>query len=85
MRVRSFISAVLMILACSCLAVRAQDEFPTRMITLVVPLTPGTTIDILARLYADKLLEVLGPADRGDEPPGAGGIIGGGGGHQCER
>ena len=76
MRVRSFISAVLMILACSCLPARAQDKFPTRMITLVVPLTPGTTIDILARLYADKLSKLLGQQIVVMNRPGAGGIIG---------
>jgi tripartite-type tricarboxylate transporter receptor subunit TctC len=35
--------------------VRAEDAFPSRLITIVTPLTPGTTIDILARLFADRL------------------------------
>ena len=39
---------------------QAAEQFPARQITLVVPLTPGTTIDILARLYADKLGKLLG-------------------------
>jgi len=30
----------------------AQEHYPTRLITVVVPLTAGTTIDILARLFA---------------------------------
>jgi tripartite-type tricarboxylate transporter receptor subunit TctC len=35
--------------------VRAEESFPSRLITIVTPLTPGTTIDILARLFADRL------------------------------
>jgi tripartite-type tricarboxylate transporter receptor subunit TctC len=34
---------------------RAQETYPSRLITIVTPLTPGTTIDILARLFADRL------------------------------
>jgi tripartite-type tricarboxylate transporter receptor subunit TctC len=35
--------------------VRAEESYPSRLITIVTPLTPGTTIDILARLFADRL------------------------------
>jgi tripartite-type tricarboxylate transporter receptor subunit TctC len=35
--------------------VRAEVQYPSRLITIVTPLTPGTTIDILARLFADRL------------------------------
>jgi len=55
---------------------RAQDQFPTRPITLVVPLTPGTAIDILARLYADKLSALLRQQVVVLNKPGAGGIVG---------
>lgn len=53
------------------------DEFPSRTISLVVPLTPGTTVDIQARLYADKLSQILGKSVVVLNKPGAGGIIGG--------
>jgi tripartite-type tricarboxylate transporter receptor subunit TctC len=56
--------------------VRAADQFPARPITLVVPLTPGTTIDILARIYADRLSQILGQPVVVLNRPGAGGIIG---------
>ena len=42
----------------------------------MVPLTPGTTIDILARLYADKLGKLLGQQIVVMNRPGAGGIVG---------
>lgn len=34
---------------------RAEESYPSRLITIVTPLSPGTTIDILARLFADRL------------------------------
>src|ERR1700751_3341872 len=55
---------------------QAAEQFPARQITLVVPLTPGTTIDILARLYADKLGKLLGQQVIVLNKPGAGGIGG---------
>jgi len=73
--VRLFMAALL--LASMTLTARAADQFPSRLITLVVPLTPGTAIDILARLYADKLSQVLGQQIVVLNKPGAGGVIGG--------
>ncbi len=73
--VRLIIAALL--LATHTLPAGAADQFPARLITLVVPLTPGTTIDILARLYADKLAQVLGQQIVVLNKPGAGGVIGG--------
>jgi tripartite-type tricarboxylate transporter receptor subunit TctC len=55
---------------------QAAEPFPARQINLVVPLTPGTTIDILARLYADKLGKLLGQQVVVLNRPGAGGIVG---------
>jgi tripartite-type tricarboxylate transporter receptor subunit TctC len=54
----------------------AQDQFPTRPITLVAPISPGTAIDILARLYADRLMQILGQQVIVLNKPGAGGIVG---------
>ena len=39
---------------------RAEDAFPSKPITIVAPITPGTAIDIMARLYADKLSKHFG-------------------------
>ncbi len=62
-------------LACLCDATRAQDQYPSRVITIVVPITAGTTIDILARLYADKLATRFGQQVVVANRPGAGGMI----------
>jgi tripartite-type tricarboxylate transporter receptor subunit TctC len=69
--------AAALLLAAIALPARAADQYPSRLITLVVPLTPGTTIDILARLYADKLSQFLGRQIVVLNKPGAGGVIGG--------
>jgi tripartite-type tricarboxylate transporter receptor subunit TctC len=71
---RLFVSALFLFTALA-LPARAEDVFPSRLITLVVPLTPGTTIDILARLYADKLSTLLGQQIVVLNKPGAGGAI----------
>jgi tripartite-type tricarboxylate transporter receptor subunit TctC len=55
---------------------RAQEQFPNHPITLVAPISPGTAIDILARLYADRLAQILGQPVVVLNKPGAGGIVG---------
>ena len=55
---------------------RAQEPYPSRTINLVAPITPGTAIDILARLYADKISKSLGQQVVVDNRAGAGGMIG---------
>jgi tripartite-type tricarboxylate transporter receptor subunit TctC len=76
MSFRILFAVALFALFASTVPGRAAEEFPSRQITLVVPLTPGTTIDILARLYADKLGKLLGQQIVVMNRPGAGGIVG---------
>lgn len=52
------------------LPAQAQD-FPTKPITIVVPLAPGSGMDTLARLYADKLQQSLGKPVIIENKPGA--------------
>src|SRR5687768_9613524 len=39
---------------------QAQGDYPSRPVTLVVPLPPGGTNDMMARAIADKLSAALG-------------------------
>ena len=58
-----------------CAAAAEQEQYPSRLITVVVPLTPGTTIDILARLFAESLSKRFGQQVIVANRPGAGGLI----------
>ena len=54
----------------------AQDKFPSRPITLVVPFPPGGSVDIMARQYSEPLSRVLGVPIVVENRPGAGGSVG---------
>jgi tripartite-type tricarboxylate transporter receptor subunit TctC len=54
----------------------AQAAYPNRPIRLIVPYTPGTGIDILARLVGQRLSDKLKVAVVVDNRPGASGNIG---------
>ncbi|MDM0018796.1 tripartite tricarboxylate transporter substrate binding protein [Variovorax sp. J22R187] len=55
----------------------AQGEpWPSRPITYVVPFTPGGSTDVIGRLIAQKLGELLGQPVVVDNKPGAAGAVG---------
>jgi tripartite-type tricarboxylate transporter receptor subunit TctC len=57
-------------------AAHARDGYPSRLITIVAPITGGTAIDILARLYADRLAKHFGEQVVVLNRAGAGGLVG---------
>ncbi len=54
----------------------AQEKYPSRPITLVVPSAPGGTTDFTARLIGDALARALGQPVIVDNKPGGAGNIG---------
>jgi tripartite-type tricarboxylate transporter receptor subunit TctC len=52
----------------------AQD-YPSRTITIIVPLAPGTGMDIIARLYGERLSQSLGKPVIVENKPGVGFLV----------
>lgn len=54
----------------------AQEKYPARPVTIVVPQAPGGANDSIARVIAQKLTEQMGQPFVIDNRPGAGGNVG---------
>ena len=57
-------------------AASAQEAYPQRPITLVVPHPPGGSVDGVARIYAEQLAKELGQSVVVENRAGASGMIG---------
>lgn len=57
------------------LAARAQDQYPSRAITMLVGFAPGGGTDIVSRLLSPKLQEELGQPVTVENRPGASGTL----------
>lgn len=66
----------LALIAMACGLAYGEDHFPSRVITIVVPITPGTAMDIQARLFAQGLSQRYGYQVIVENKPGAGTLIG---------
>ena len=64
------------VLLASSLPSRAQQDFPTKPIHIVVPYAAGGSVDPIARLVGDRLAKVIGQPVIIENRPGAGGNIG---------
>lgn len=75
---RKFVSiaaAAIVALSASAFTGQAQDAWPTKPITWIVPFAPGGNTDLLARTIAPKLSQKLGQSVIVENRPGAGGTI----------
>jgi tripartite-type tricarboxylate transporter receptor subunit TctC len=66
-------------LAAAPFAAQAQGAWPSQVIRIVVPFTPGGSTDLLARVIGQKLEPVLKQSIIIENKPGAGGSIAAGG------
>lgn len=74
---RRFFTVSLLLSACLIgLPLQAQERFPSKPITLVVPQAAGGANDAIARVIGQKLSQQLGQSVIIDNRPGAGGNIG---------
>jgi tripartite-type tricarboxylate transporter receptor subunit TctC len=62
--------------ACSSQWALAQSSFPSRPIRVIVPYAPGGATDIMARIVAGKLTEILGQPVVIENKPGANTALG---------
>ncbi|MCR0983758.1 Bug family tripartite tricarboxylate transporter substrate binding protein [Roseomonas populi] len=69
-------SAAAASLALAAPAARAQGDFPSRPLRVVVPFAPGGIIDVVARTVTDRMQGVLGRPMPVENQGGAGGTIG---------
>src|SRR5882724_4876396 len=75
MRGRAIIKALTVLAALAPLAANAQP-YPSRPVTIVVPFAAGGTFDVMGRILAVRMSELLGQPVIVENTTGAGGIIG---------
>jgi len=74
---KACIAAVMVVtVACPALAAAQAPRYPTRPVRMIVPLPPGGSTDIVARIVAQKYTEAWGQQVVVDNRPGAGTSLG---------
>ncbi len=73
---RYWLACALVLLAFPALLGAQPASYPSRSVTLVVPIAPGGGVDTIARVFADKLRDRLGQPVVVENKVGAGGLIG---------
>lgn len=74
MRLPHLVASVVLVLSQLCTAL--AQEWPTRYITEIVPFGPGNSVDIVGRLLAGRMSELLGQQVIVENIAGAGGSTG---------
>jgi len=69
------IVALTILLACLAGPARAQ-EYPSRVIRIIVPISTGSTTDVVARIVAEGMRASFGQSVIVENRPGAGGAVG---------
>jgi len=64
------------IVLCACVGVASAQSWPARPLKVIVPFTPGSATDIVARMVTERLSSQLGQPILVENRPGAGGTIG---------
>lgn len=72
---RPILRTVFTILVAAVASAATAQEFPSRPIKLVLPQSPGSGSDVVARLLADSMSKTLGQPVVVDNRPGANGLI----------
>jgi tripartite-type tricarboxylate transporter receptor subunit TctC len=68
----ALVAAVAMLIAAACSAPRVLAEsYPSRLVTIIVPLAAGTGMDSIVRIYAEELSKSLGQPVVVENQPGA--------------
>src|SRR5206468_10026730 len=57
---RALVRAIIISCALLSCGASAQAQYPNRPVTIILSLAAGSGMDVLVRLYADKLAQVLG-------------------------
>jgi len=70
------LGAILAALAAVCTAARAEDQYPSKSVRIVVPFAAGGPTDIVGRIVGNKLGELLGQQFFVENKGGAGGNLG---------
>jgi len=69
---RAFAAAIAA-LAVAAAPAAAQDAYPNRQITMIVPFAPGGTSDVIARIVAEQMSQIIGQRIVPENVAGAGG------------
>src|SRR5215469_17161361 len=73
---RSVVHQLLSLAALSGVSAAGAETYPARRVKIITTVAPGGTVDVLARLIAQKLSESLGQNFYVEDIPGGGGKMG---------